>query len=119
MPLPALSDTLVPPTPVTQGEEAGKLTALSRNGAPIRLRGFTQAVDPASPADETPVTPSAAATSSVRLNASAPARPTDRVASRPGSQMPSEAEITSGRLFGRRSGAIRARSTTDPVGRLW
>ena len=109
----------MPPTLVTQGDEAGKLTALTGNGRPIRLCGFTHAVDPASPDEDTIDTPLAAATSSVRLNASAPERPIEPFCMMPGSQMPSEAEITSGRFWGWRSGAVSARSTEEPVERLW
>ena len=58
--LSGLSMTLVPPTPVTKGEEAGKLTA-SRSIGPVRPM---QAVEPSSPLEASTEMPLAAAAAS-------------------------------------------------------
>ena len=53
--LAAFSAMLVPPTAVTNGEDAGKLTASLRVGLPFRLRHVLEPSSPAAASTEIPV----------------------------------------------------------------
>src|SRR5437879_4151558 len=71
--LSGFSCTLVPPTPVTSGEDAGKLTD-SRSTGPERVR---HAVEPSSPLEARTEIPLAAAAARAPSTARTPAYPID------------------------------------------
>ena len=89
-----LSTMLVPPTAVSHGDEAGKLTASWGSGSASWELESTQSAEPSSPLAASMLIPLAAASSSAASTSPMPARP---MASRTcGSHRPREAEITSG-----------------------
>ena len=101
----------VPPTPVTHGEDAGKLTACWGLGRPWRSK---QDDEPSSPLEASTEMPLAAASCSADSTVVMFLPPIACLAS--ASQLPSDAEITSGLRPGFVSGTVSACSTSDASG---
>ena len=97
----------MPPTPVTYGEEDGKLTASAAIG-PLRPM---QSLDPVSPEAARTEMPAAVESASSPSTARTP--PAPMASASAGSQVPSEAEMTSGTRLPFCSGAVSERSTSE------